>query len=488
MMSSTKAPLAAFRRPLARQCTDAKLSDRDGRNRDIIVVVDHVVELIAGPLGVDEEGGVEQQTSHDRSSTSTRVLTSSRSFAQSASGRWRRNSVLHVGAEPAIHRFEVGNRFAAPHDRELLAAMFDGVEEIGEVSSCVGGRDVRHELRLSDLGSDWGLNSTIMSNSPIAEHALLSDCHSAALVHESGSVEWLCFPRFDSPSVFGRLLDHAAGHWSIRPVESAEITRRYLPETMILETTFRTATGTAVLVDALAVGPNERGHELGAGAPSALLRRVTGVEGTLDLDVEYAPRPEYGLIVPVLEPQRGGVLARGGATVLTLSSPVEFTTDDLVARARVSVDAGATIGFALHHRTTSQPAPPFWSQDEIGARIDDTTQAWRTWSSLHQSYEGPWEHLVHHSGRVLYALHYYPTGAICAAATTSLPESIGGSRNWDYRYAWVRDASFTLHALWVAACPDEADQFFDYSPTRPRHKCGAAKTSRSCSGSAANTI
>ncbi len=301
-----------------------------------------------------------------------------------------------------------------------------------------------------------------MSNSPIAEHALLSDCHSAALVHESGSVEWLCFPRFDSPSVFGRLLDHAAGHWSIRPVESAEITRRYLPETMILETTFRTATGTAVLVDALAVGPNERGHELGAGAPSALLRQVTGVEGTLDLDVEYAPRPEYGLIVPVLEPQRGGVLARGGATVLTLSSPAEFTTDDLVARARVSVDAGATIGFALHHRTTSQPAPPFWSQDEIGARIDDTTQAWRTWSSLHQSYEGPWEHLVHHSGRVLYALHYYPTGAICAAATTSLPESIGGSRNWDYRYAWVRDASFTLQALWVAACPDEADQFFDY--------------------------
>jgi GH15 family glucan-1,4-alpha-glucosidase len=301
-----------------------------------------------------------------------------------------------------------------------------------------------------------------MSRAPIAEYALLSDCHSAALVHQGGSVDWLCFPRFDSPSVFGRLLDASAGHWSITPRGPAEITRRYLPETMVLETTFRTDSGTAVLVDALAVGRNEQGHELGAEAPSALLRQLTGVNGTVEIDIEYAPRPEYGLIFPVLQPQQGGVMARGGATVMALSSPLEFVTDDFVARATVSLDAEARVGFALQHRAMSESRPRLWSQDEIDARVEDTARAWRTWSSLHQSYDGPWKDLVHQSGRVLYALHYYPTGAICAAATTSLPETVGGSRNWDYRYAWVRDASFTLQALWVAACPDEADHFFNY--------------------------
>jgi alpha,alpha-trehalase len=300
-----------------------------------------------------------------------------------------------------------------------------------------------------------------MSTSPIAEYALLSDCHSAALVHESGSVDWLCFPRFDSASVFGRLLHATAGHWSIQPRAAAEITRRYLPETMVLETTFRTETGAAVLVDALAVGPNEQGHELGAEAPSALLRRLTATDGTVDIEIEYVPRPEYGLINPILERHDGGVVARWDTAVMALSSPVEFVADHFVERAAVTLESGASVGFALQYRTTPE-VPAFWSQDEIDATIDDTARAWRTWSSLHQSYDGPWKDLVHQSGRVLYALHYYPTGAICAAATTSLPESVGGTRNWDYRYAWVRDASFTLQALWVAACPDEADRFFDY--------------------------
>ena len=106
--------------------------------------------------------------------------------------------------------------------------------------------------------------------------------------------------------------------------------------------------------------------------------------------------------------------------------------------------------------------PSSGAGEEIATRLDDTINAWRTWSELHQRYEGRWEELVHHSGRVLYALTYYPTGAICAAATTSLPEAPGGARNWDYRYTWVRDASFTIQALWVAACPDEADKFFDF--------------------------
>ena len=301
-----------------------------------------------------------------------------------------------------------------------------------------------------------------MSTLPIADYALISNCRSAALVSRGGSIDWLCFPRFDGPSVFARLLDEKGGHWSIRPTQDAEVTRRYVDDTMLLETTFTTPTGSMTLVDGLAVGRHERGHELGSGAPSILLRCIRGVEGDVEVEVEYAPRPEYGLIAPLLHQVEGGILARGGADVLGLSSSMPIEVDDVVGRARFTVRAGDTVAFALHHRSTSQEQPELWSQEEIVARIDDTALGWHTWSDLHQNYDGPWRDLVHQSGRVLYALTYYPTGAICAAPTTSLPETVGGSRNWDYRYAWVRDASFTLQALWVAACPDEADKFFDY--------------------------
>ena len=301
-----------------------------------------------------------------------------------------------------------------------------------------------------------------MSRLPIADYALLSDCRSAALVSRGGSVDWLCFPRFDGPSVFGRILDERAGHWSIRPTGDFECSRRYVADTMLLETTFRTPSGAVTLIDGLALGRNERGHELGAGAVGALLRRVTGLEGSVDLELEYAPRPEYGLIQPVLEAVDGGVKTRGGADVMVLTSPVVTDVDEFVARARFTVKAGETVGFAVHHRSTSEEAPRVWDQSEIEERLDDAAEAWRTWSGLHQNYDGPWADLVRHSGRVLYALTYFPTGAIVAAPTTSLPETPGGSRNWDYRYTWVRDSSFTLDALWVAACPDEADKFFEY--------------------------
>ncbi|MGI9052798.1 MAG: glycoside hydrolase family 15 protein [Ilumatobacteraceae bacterium] len=301
-----------------------------------------------------------------------------------------------------------------------------------------------------------------MSDLPISEYAMISDCRSAALVSRSGSVDWLCLPRFDAPSVFARMLDDAAGHWSIQPVGPAEVTRRYVDQTMVLETTLQTPSGTMRLTDALAVGRNDRGHELGAGADGVLARTITGVDGDVEVEVEFAPRPEYGLIQPVLEAVDGGVLARGGAAVLALSSAVTMEVDEFVARARFTIRSGETIAFALHHSSSSEPPPRIWSQSEIAERVDDTEVAWRTWSELHQNYDGPWRELVHHSGRVLYALTYFPTGAIVAAPTTSLPEVPGGSRNWDYRYSWVRDASFTVRALWVAACPDEAHKFFDY--------------------------
>jgi GH15 family glucan-1,4-alpha-glucosidase len=297
---------------------------------------------------------------------------------------------------------------------------------------------------------------------PIAEYALLSDCRSAALVHREGSIDWLCFPRFDCPSVFGRLLDPDAGHFRLRPTADAQITRGYRPGTLVLETTYTTATGTAMVVDALAVGRNERGHDLGHGAPSTILRDVVVLDGEVEFELEFAPRPEYALVYPLLDTHEHGVLVRGGADRMAFSSPVMCTIDGSVARAGFVARQGEDVAFAVQHRLSSERHPVFWSVDEIRARLDDTTEGWRTWSQLHQSYDGPWRDLVQLSGRVLYALTYYPSGAICAAATTSLPEIVGGERNWDYRYAWVRDTSFTLQALWVAACPDEAGKYFDF--------------------------
>src|SRR5271166_6409284 len=302
-----------------------------------------------------------------------------------------------------------------------------------------------------------------MSSTPIADHALLSDCHSGALVSRNGSVDWLCFPRFDSPSIFGRLLDDDAGHWSIRATGTTQVTRRYLDRTMVLETTFRTPTGTVAITDALAMGDGNRGHELGRGAPHLLLRRATCTEGEVELTLEYVPRPEYGLVHPLFDAVDGGVTAFGGADVLVLSSPTTLMVDQSAVSGQLQLRRGETAGFALHHRKRAETdTAKVWSQSDIGARLDDTVSAWESWSELHQAYVGPWRDLVHHSGRVLQALSFAPTGAICAAPTTSLPEVVGGSRNWDYRYTWVRDASFTIQALWVAACPDEANEFFDY--------------------------
>jgi GH15 family glucan-1,4-alpha-glucosidase len=305
---------------------------------------------------------------------------------------------------------------------------------------------------------------------PIADYALLSNRHTGALVSRAGSVDWLCMPRFDSGSVFGRLLGDDAGHWSITAVDPLEVTRRYLDRTMVLETTFHTATGVLRLVDALAMGDGNRGHDLGDDAPAVLLRSVECLEGTVDVAMEYSPRPEYGLVYPLVSQHDGGLAAVGGADVLMLSSPIGLRLGDAGASAHATLSAGDRHGFALHHwfRSDAQRAKDpaeGWDQDAIARRLDDTIVAWQSWSELHQSYEGPWRELVHQSGRVLQALSFVPTGAICAAATTSLPESVGGSRNWDYRYSWIRDASFTIEALWVAACPHEVEEFFDYVTT-----------------------
>ena len=301
-----------------------------------------------------------------------------------------------------------------------------------------------------------------MDHRPIADYALLSDCRSAALVSSQGSIDWLCFPDFDSPSVFGRLLDAQAGHWSICTEGTVKASRRYVEDAMVLQTTFESEHGTAVLTDAMALGPQERGHDLGQDAPHCLLRSIECTAGEIRVDFEFAPRPEYGLVLPLLRPIDGGLQGRGGSALLFLSAPLLLRVAECTARATFTLKAGEAKHFALQYASVLEKSPLAWTQAEIASRSADTVEAWRSWSLLHQNYQGPWKDMVAHSGRVLQALTYFPTGAIVAAPTTSLPESVGGDRNWDYRYTWVRDASFTLEALWVAACPDEVLKFFSF--------------------------
>ena len=216
-----------------------------------------------------------------------------------------------------------------------------------------------------------------MSRTPIADHALLSDRHSAALVTVDGSVDWLCFPRFDSPAVFARLLDDDAGHFSIRPAGPAASRRRYLDDTMVLETTLTTAAGTIVVTDALAVGPANHGHALGVDAPHCLIRRVTCTHGEVEVDIVYAPRPEYGLIHPLLSMVDGGVTARGGAEWLVLTTPVPLTLTAATATGSPLLAAGQTIHLGLHRSTLGGDRARVWSQDELATRLDATVAAWQ---------------------------------------------------------------------------------------------------------------
>ena len=230
----------------------------------------------------------------------------------------------------------------------------------------------------------------------------------------------------------------------------------------MLETTFRTPTGVAVLTEAMATGEDPDPHRIGRAAPHLLVRRIECTEGSVEIEVHFAPRPEYGLVVPLLGKVLGGVTVQGGPDRLALSSPIELALTGAEAAATLTLPEGDRLVFGLHHGLLGGPAPRIWTAEELEAALDGTVRTWRAWSAIHQSYQGPWADLVHGSGRVLQALSFQPTGAIIAAATTSLPEGVGGERNWDYRYSWVRDSCFTMQALWVAACPDEAMDFFSF--------------------------
>ncbi len=299
-----------------------------------------------------------------------------------------------------------------------------------------------------------------MSETSIGDYALISDCQSAALVKRDGTVEWYCPARFDSPSVFARLLDADGGHWSIRPAGEFEVERAYLEDTMVLRTVFQTSQGRVALTDALALESGARGHGIGERVPHVLLRRAEGIEGEIELEVEFSPRLEYGLTTPLVSPTDNGVEAHGGPIELHLLTDCPLRTDGFEATARFTLRAGEVLDFALVYRRAFGDENGVVPDLEVGAELENTGEGWRSWSELHRGYEGPYVEQVRRSALVLQALTYQPSGAVTAAATTSLPETCGAGDNWDYRFAWLRDLSLTLRALWVAACPDEAQRFF----------------------------
>jgi len=292
----------------------------------------------------------------------------------------------------------------------------------------------------------------------IGDYAVIGDCHSAALVSRQGSIDWCCMPRLDAASVFGRLLDwDHGGHYVICPVDDYETSRSYLEGTLVLETVFRAASGEARVLDCFTMreGGRDQPHH-------QLLRVVEGVRGTVDLELGFAPRFDYGGVKPWLRQGAKGVFTSvGGNDGLVCTSDVDLEPiDSHDLGACFTVRPGQRVRISLQSLRPEQldgfPQPV--GPEELDGRLDETVAWWTTWTNQ-ISFDGPDAPGVHASAVVLKALTNAPTGAIAAAVTTSLPEVPGGERNWDYRYSWIRDSNFTVRALADIGCVAEAAAF-----------------------------
>ena len=284
----------------------------------------------------------------------------------------------------------------------------------------------------------------------IEDYALIGDCKTAALVGRDGSIDWLCWPRFDSPACFAALLGTSDnGRWLISPTDEVfEARRRYRSGTLVLETEFETKTGSAVLIDFMR--PADGAH---------LVRIVTGVSGKVTFHTELVVRFNYGASVPwVSRLDRGAIGAIAGPERLVLRTPVELVGEDLKTVGEFTVEAGQSTPFVLSCGVSFEDPPP--AIDAFKA-LERTDAFWREWSDKCPEV-GLYSDAVKRSLITLKALTYVPTGGIVAAPTTSLPECLGGERNWDYRYCWLRDATFTLLAFMRLGYYDEARAFRDW--------------------------
>ncbi|HEX2166320.1 MAG TPA: glycoside hydrolase family 15 protein [Longimicrobiales bacterium] len=290
----------------------------------------------------------------------------------------------------------------------------------------------------------------ISTSRPIEDYAIIGDTRTAALVGRDGSIDWLCLPRFDSGACFAALLGDARhGRWLITPAEPVlETKRRYREGTLILETELTTASGVVRLVDCMPPGES---------IPN-VLRMVEGVSGSVAMKMELIIRYDYGWIVPWVRREGGHLIAVGGPDALALHTDVEVHGQGLTTTAEFTVQEDDCVPFVLSWYRSHEQAP---APLDVKGLVEDAEKWWLDWSSK-CAYDGPWRDAVIGSLITLKALTYAPSGGIIAAATTSLPEALGGVRNWDYRYCWLRDATFTLYSLMLGGHTQEAYAWRDW--------------------------
>ena len=289
---------------------------------------------------------------------------------------------------------------------------------------------------------------------PIRDYAAIGDGRTVALVDRTGSLDWLCLPDLDSPSVFAAVLDRErGGSFLLQPAHEFKSARRYLPGSNVLETTFTTKTGRARLVDALTLAGSglEPGREL--------VRRVEGISGEVAFEFRMEPRFDYGRRIPrlLLRQGCGCALGRDTALALLVWPEAQLAVDDRAITGGFTVAGGERTDVVLasaHGEPLVLPSP-----DEVSSRLELTVAYWRAWAET-RTYDGPWREQVDRSALALKLLVHAPTGAVAAAPTTSLPEQIGGERNWDYRFSWVRDSALTIDAFLTVGCAAEARSFF----------------------------
>lgn len=303
----------------------------------------------------------------------------------------------------------------------------------------------------------------------IRDYAVVGDCHGAALVSRDGSVDWCCLERFDADPVFCRLLDYErGGYLAVRPQGDFQTSREYLPNTNIQRTTFSTASGKAAVIDFMPVGrkPGASVHDyIGLSAPLALARVLEGVEGSVELSIEYKPSIEFARRPAVLRKSESGIAVENGPR-LYCDVPLRIAGD--TARAAIRLHSGQR----RHVLLAARPLGQFSLAERVSKYLAVTQAFWEEWSRYCR-YQGQYADEVLRSALTLKLLTYAPSGAIAAAATTSLPEELGGQRNWDYRFCWLRDATFSLYALAMLGYTGEAGRFGDYF-----HRVGRASHPR----------
>jgi len=298
---------------------------------------------------------------------------------------------------------------------------------------------------------------------PIEDYALIGDCASAALVDRTGSIDWLCWPRFDSPSIFARLLDaDDGGHFQVRPVSDFSVERRYLPDTNVLETTFTTDRGVLRLTDLMPVAERDA-YRRELWPEHEILRRIECVEGTVEVDVHCDPRLDYARIDPALD-DRGphGFFYNHRGTVLIVRSelPLVQARGRGVLQGQALLREGDRYALSMTY-DEGEPAVLPLLGPHAEQRIETSVAFWRD-CAAQCTYDGPYRDAVVRSALTLKLMTFAPSGALIAAPTTSLPEAIGGERNWDYRYCWLRDAALTLRALYEIGYEEEGRAFFSW--------------------------